>query len=583
MLPPSKATQDSRYSSMLKIGTVIDEKFEVLALLGEGGMSRVYLARDKRLNKQWAIKEIKQTGDRVKDEASANSVITEANTLKRIDHPLLPRIVDVLSYNGSVLVVMDYIEGQSLATILADFGAQGQADVVEWGLELCGALDYLHNLVPPIIYRDMKPANIMVKPDGTIRIIDFGTARELRTVHDDANIGDTTVLGTRGYAAPEQFGGAGQTDVRTDIYCLGATLYHLLTGKSPAEPPYEMVPIRQVNPALSPGLETVITKCTQPNPALRYQSCAELFFALENFERLDSAYFKKQKLKLAGFITAAALAVIFLLSGIGMVVANNVIINRMVAEYLSIARVSSDPAASETSYITAIDLKPSNLSAYEDLIDSYKSDNLFTTAEESGFQNVIATHMKYIRTDSAQAANLNYEIGMLYLYYFSYDGVRPASMVENAKYAWPWFEFASTHDFEYQDSARLYYTICVDSSNVFDMEAAQKLRPEDYEKIFHDLQSLQSLSESQNSVVRLSVAELTLTIFDGCKYKIPEDSVPIKERFDLCEQARKVLEETSPPNEEFMVSITDAKMVYVKLQPYFEQYGYFGNYGSSQE
>lgn len=112
----------------------------------------------------------------------------------------------------------------------------------------------------------------MLKPDGNVMLIDFGTAREFKY----SSVADTTCLGTQGYAAPEQFGGHGQTDARTDIYCLGATMYHLVTGHNPATPPYEMYPIRQWNPMLSSGLEEIILKCTQRNPEDRYQSCAEL-------------------------------------------------------------------------------------------------------------------------------------------------------------------------------------------------------------------------------------------------------------------------------------------------------------------
>ena len=112
----------------------------------------------------------------------------------------------------------------------------------------------------------------MLKPDGNVMLIDFGTAREFKST----SVADTTCLGTQGYAAPEQFGGHGQTDARTDIYCLGATMYHLVTGHNPATPPYEMYPIRQWNPMLSSGLEEIILECTQRNPEDRYQSCAEL-------------------------------------------------------------------------------------------------------------------------------------------------------------------------------------------------------------------------------------------------------------------------------------------------------------------
>lgn len=207
---------------------------------------------------------------------------------------------------------MDYIEGNSLNRALEEYGAQPQEFVIKWAKQLCDVLGYLHSRQPPIIYRDMKPANIMLKPDGNVTLIDFGTAREFKA----KNLADTTCLGTVGYAAPEQFGGMGQTDARTDIYCLGATLYHLVTGCNPSEPPYEMKPIRQINPGLSGGLERIILKCTQRNPADRYQSAAELMYALDHYEEIDDRYKKKQKRKLGGFISALAASIVFAAGGI---------------------------------------------------------------------------------------------------------------------------------------------------------------------------------------------------------------------------------------------------------------------------
>ena len=251
---------------MLKEGTVIDDKYEILKQIGEGGMSTVYLARNNRMNMQLAVKEIKNDGSK-STEILLKGLEREANILKDVDHPVIPRIIDIVKYNNTICVVMDFIEGENLADKLKEVGCFSQDDVIDWGLELASALEYLHSMNPPMIYRDMKPSNVMLKPDGGVKLIDFGTAK----TYDIENNADTTALGTRGYAAPEQFGdaqgrGIYKTDARTDIYNLGATLYHMVTGKNPQEPPYEMVPIRQVNPLLSTGLEEIILKCTKPNP-----------------------------------------------------------------------------------------------------------------------------------------------------------------------------------------------------------------------------------------------------------------------------------------------------------------------------
>lgn len=288
---------------MLEIGSLVDGKYKILNKVGQGGMSVVYLAMNEKANKQWAVKEVRKDG--VKDfEVVRQGLVAETDILKKLNHPNLPSIIDVIDTDESFIIIMDYIQGNSLNKALEEFGAQPQENVIAWAKQLTDVLGYLHSRTPPIIYRDMKPANIMLKPDGNITLIDFGTAREYK----EKNLADTTCLGTVGYAAPEQFGGMGQTDARTDIYCLGATLYHLVTGMNPCEPPYEIKPIRQINPSLSAGLERIILKCTQRDPDDRYQSAAELMFALDHYKEDDDDFRKKQKRKLAAFATSLCLA-----------------------------------------------------------------------------------------------------------------------------------------------------------------------------------------------------------------------------------------------------------------------------------
>lgn len=266
---------------MLEIGSLIDGRYKILAKIGQGGMSIVYLAINEKVNKEWAVKEIRKDG--VSNfNVVKQGLIVEIDMLKRLSHPSLPRIIDVIDNEDTFLIVMDYIEGTPLSVMLREHGAQPQDSVINWARQLCDVLGYLHTRTPPIIYRDMKPANIMLKPDGGISLIDFGTAREYKA----EGVSDTVCLGTMGYAAPEQFGGMGQTDARTDIYSLGVTLYHLITGVDPSKPPYEIKPICEINPHLSSGLEQVILKCVQRNPANRYQNCEELLYALENYKAL---------------------------------------------------------------------------------------------------------------------------------------------------------------------------------------------------------------------------------------------------------------------------------------------------------
>lgn len=274
-------------------------------------MSVVYLAMDIRLNKQWAIKEIERRANDANNDIVVSSLLAEANLMKKLDHPALPRIVDIIEERDTIYVVMDYIEGEPLSKVLEVYGAQDQDLVIEWGKQLCDVLYYLHNCEPPIIYRDMKPANIMLRPDGSVKLIDFGIAREYKRSKN----ADTESLGTRGYAAPEQFGGRGQTDARTDIYSFGVTLYHLVTGKNPCEPPYELYPIKQINPAFYDGLQYLIQKCTQMNPSERFQSCDEIRYVLDNIKEFDKGRRISQNRKYKSFLAMTALGVIFAILG----------------------------------------------------------------------------------------------------------------------------------------------------------------------------------------------------------------------------------------------------------------------------
>lgn len=366
---------------MLEIGSLVDGKYKVLRVVGQGGMSVVYQAVNEKANKIWAIKEVRKDGVQ-NFEVVKQNLIVETELLKRFNHPNLPSIIDVIDTEDAFLIVMDYIEGNSLSKALEENGAQDQEDVVEWSKQLCDVLGYLHSRKPPIIYRDMKPANVMLKPDGNISLIDFGTAREFKS----SSVEDTTCLGTQGYAAPEQYGGHGQTDARTDIYCLGATMYHLVTGHNPSMPPYEMYPIRQWNPALSSGLEQIIIKCTQRNPEDRYQNCAELMYDLEHYRDLDIENQKTQKKRWKGFLICAILTLVFALGAVGLKIGENIskastydgLIEDVLYKASQPGKEGTDGTEKYKEEIAMLDkaikLEPGNTKAYSELLKLYKNE-----------------------------------------------------------------------------------------------------------------------------------------------------------------------------------------------------------------
>lgn len=284
---------------MLEKGDIIGEFYKIEKQIGMGQNSVVYKAINTQTRDWHTVKAINIEPDDI--EAHKN-LQNEINTLKRIRHPGLPYLNDIISKTAdddTVYIITEYIEGEPLDEIVAKYGAQRQENVVAWAKQLCDALEYLHTLYPSIIYRDMKPSNIILQPNGCVVLIDFGFAREYKY----GKRTDTVYLGNKGYAAPEQFGGLGQTDERTDIYGLGTTLYYLITGQSPAEQPfYNLKPIRYWNSSLSIGLEKIIDKCVQQNRQERYASCAHLRWDLDHYVLPDTQNQKKQHRKIWLFI-----------------------------------------------------------------------------------------------------------------------------------------------------------------------------------------------------------------------------------------------------------------------------------------
>ncbi|MDC7292472.1 serine/threonine protein kinase [Butyrivibrio sp. DSM 10294] len=415
---------------MLQIGSLVDGKYKVLSVIGQGGMSTVYLVMNEKANKPWAIKEVRK--DAVANyQVVRQSLITETNLLKNLSHPYLPSIVDVIDDEGRFLIVMDYIEGNTLDKALATMGPQPQEYVIEWGIQLCDVFEYLHSRTPAIIYRDLKPANIMLRPNGRVCLIDFGTAREYKM----NRTGDTQYLGTRGYAAPEQFGGMGQTDPRTDVYCLGATMYNLLTGHTSNEPPYEFYPIRYWNPSLSAGLEKIIAKCVQNNPADRYQSCAELMYDLQHYKQLDRDYKKTAKMSVALVALLTAGAVICGSMSYYFHNAATVTATTSYEDLLLDALGEEDDVAATGKFAEAIRLQPTNPRAFTEMLDNrILADDCFTASEDENLRKLLISSCDGTTIEKAFMANREaydefaYKLGMAYYYCYEDDGNKQLSL-----------------------------------------------------------------------------------------------------------------------------------------------------------
>lgn len=530
---------------MAKIGSVIDDKYEILKLIGQGGMSRVYLAMDKRLNKQWAVKEIEKRVRDKNNEVVIQSAIKEANMIKQLDHPSIVRIVDIIDSGDVIYIIEDYIEGETLSSLVEHGGAQPQEAVIDWAKQICGALEYLHTRTPAIIYRDMKPANVMLKPDGTIKIIDFGIAREYKT----QNTADTVCLGTKGYAAPEQFGGKGQTDARTDIYCLGVTLYHLVTGQDPSEPPYEIYPIRRWNPRLSAGLEAIIQKCTQLDPEQRYQSCAELLYVLNHYEEYSEAYRMGQKKKLYAFCAALAGSAVFALVGVfGLTMrvhTNN-------EDYdMNVERAEKAASAEEkvSYYENAVSIKPENAEPYLGMIEAFKDDASFTTEEEAQLQKALTPHLTELR-EGEDYAELAFETGKLYWYYYDYGKEDSAdNQITRMKSAVQWFEDAV----QYGSSSADFYTMATIYRDIGKFNRDITLNIEEasdkgvYQPYWQNINELTEMIQNQGNeseIIRLEVYRLAMYAMESYARKFKADGVTQEEMETLFTTVKEAAEKT---------------------------------------
>ena len=430
---------------MTEIGTIIDGKYEILKEIGRGGMSFVYLANDTHLNRNWAVKEVKKKGSGKNDEIVVNSLLAEANMVKRLDHPALPRIVDIIDNGVTIYIVMDFIEGESLDKVLQEFGAQPEEKVVDWAMQICDVLSYLHSQKPPIIYRDMKPANLMLKPNGNISIIDFGIAREYK----EQNLADTTVLGTKGYAPPEQY--SGQTDARSDIFALGMTMHHLLTGVDPRSGE-AYLPARQWNPEISEGVEFIINKCVEPVAENRYQSCTELLVDLQDPWKVTKNWRNKLRRKLLLFVITLALSVILAVSGVILGAASSGVNNEDYDHNVS----GTDPE----NYYKAIDIYPERTQAYDKLVDYYKNHDVGNNQiDKLGAK--VEKNVGKLNASDQDVARMYYDIGRLFFAEYE-DNFR-----NRATKAKGYFQVAKDSDanFEKKELAECYYLICDFYSN----------------------------------------------------------------------------------------------------------------------
>ncbi|HUN23572.1 MAG TPA: protein kinase [Anaerolineales bacterium] len=257
---------------MLTIHSILADRYRILQVIAQGGQGRVYLAADTRLSeRRVAVKELLiNEATQTRAQAAINFFKTEASMLAQLRHPNLPVIFDYFTSGENTYLVMEYIEGKTLANLMSESPlGLPENQVRDWANQLIDVINFLHAQNPPIIFRDLKPANIMLDKHGHIKLIDFGIARVFKEVRGPSQ--DTIIAGTPGYLPPEQYGNS-QTDARSDLYALAVTLLVLLTGIEPGHYGFQLPPVRSLRPDVSQQMESALNGALRFDPAQRFST-----------------------------------------------------------------------------------------------------------------------------------------------------------------------------------------------------------------------------------------------------------------------------------------------------------------------
>jgi serine/threonine protein kinase, bacterial len=274
--PVSMSVAPDPYAGMtgrLLPNSYLNNRYMVQTKVGQGGMAAVYRAIDTRTHAVLAIKEMSDSfsGSTQEHTMAVINFEREATLLSRLRHPNLPLVMDMFLENNKHYLVMEYVDGITLGEYLSKQNyPYDETTVISWAIQLCDVLTYLHNQNPPVIFRDLKPDNIMISRNSQLKLIDFGIARFFKA----GNARDTQALGTSGYAAPEAL--SGQTDCRSDVYSLCATMHQLLTNYDPCDHPFSFQPVRNINPAISMELARIIQRGLSLHADQRFTSAAEM-------------------------------------------------------------------------------------------------------------------------------------------------------------------------------------------------------------------------------------------------------------------------------------------------------------------
>lgn len=402
----------SKRSSKAIGDSILNGRYKIRKVLHTGGMSSVYEVTDSQLGTIWCLKEIDKS-NAGRNKIEYRSLLKEARIMRGLNHPSIPRIVTIEEEDNYIFIVMDYVQGKSIKDILDSKKVLSQSQAVSIMSQVAKVLMYLHSLSNPILYRDMKPSNIMLLKDGTIRLIDFGISEEI--TEDNKVIKEA--LGTWGFAAPEQVKKGAEYDLRSDIFSFGRTFYTMITGVAPPRDlKQSLKPIRSINSTISVGLESFINKCMALNPDERYQDFSTILVDLPNVDKHDGGYRVKQYLKL--IISSSLLITALTFGSLGVIGKRNEVKNlqNKYLNALELARSSNNI----NDWVTAIEKSPLKIEPYFEMLEQVKQDGVFSDDEEKAVLGVITPNSKQL-SSSPKYKDLTLELGKIYYFYRNGD------------------------------------------------------------------------------------------------------------------------------------------------------------------
>lgn len=570
-------------SSVLKPGDLILNKYQIVKVIGAGGMGAVYLAQDIVLTTTlWAIKVIDKQS---KTPDEIEKALDEAALLSKLNNNHIPRITTIHNTPNEryIYIVQDFISGMTLNQGIAnkarearekkgimDLYIQRQLSIrriKRLAHQIIDIFIYLHTRKPPILYRDLKPANLMIDQEDNVKLIDFGIAFEMTP--ENMMPGKIVAMGTKGYAAPEQFDTRLYHTLQTDIFTFGRLLYELTTGFNPAREqigkdgkmhPINLPPVRELRPDVDEALEEIIYKCMADSLEERYKSFTEVKYAFDHYKELGPSFRDAAMKQIKIFVSMGLVSITLLGSSATLFAIEHH--NAKVQYSNLLAKVDVYNNASDVVHV--IKLNPTEIKPFNRLIEIYERDGKFTLDEEQQFTSLITKNITSLK-DQKGYGDLAYNVGLMYALY--YQASKDENENKNIKLAQStqWFKDAIDYKTKNINSARIYLGV-----GQFSRDIVTKVKQgEDkglYSEYFNNLDKLTSQVDSKTpDMVRLELVDIIFTALDDYGDNIKDDGISTDQIKSLISKANNILTKTQAKSEVNTKTKTELLVEYDKL------------------